>query len=118
MTDGTANTVAVCETLRDVWNGEGQSWAYAKWVGHGVDLTYTWGMNFNLCCSWDSPPFQRAGARANRLGNWSTPGSMHPRGANFTIGDGSVHFIAETVDLTIRRRLAYIADGNHVELPR
>ena len=112
--DGSSNTVAVCETLRETWNGRSGTWGYAHWVGHGVDLSYPRGMNFNVCCSWDSPPFQRAGAYAGRLGDWSTAGSLHPGGAQFTLGDGSVRFISETTDQLVLNRLAYIADGQPV----
>ncbi len=108
--DGTSNTVAVCETLRATFNGTSQTWGYAKWVGHGVDLTYSRGINFHLCCGWDSPPFERAW-RASQLGDWSSAGSMHPGGAQVTFADGSVHFISETTDLVVLRQLAYIADG-------
>ncbi|WP_166830221.1 DUF1559 domain-containing protein [Thalassoroseus pseudoceratinae] len=109
--DGTSNTVAVCETLRDVWNGTGQTWGYSKWVGAGVDLTYSRGINFTVCCSWDSPPFQRPGARASRLGDWSTVGSLHPGGAQVLLADGAVRFVSETIDPSTRNNLAYIADG-------
>lgn len=108
--DGTSNTVAVCETLRATRNGVSQTWGYAKWVGHGVDLTYSRGINFHLCCSWDSPPFERSW-RPSQLGDWSTAGSLHPGGAQVTFADGSVHFISETTDLAVLRQLAYIGDG-------
>jgi prepilin-type N-terminal cleavage/methylation domain-containing protein len=112
--DGSSNVVAVCETLRSTWNGVSQTWAYAKWVGNGVDLAYPYGINFNLCCSWDSPPFQRTPVYRHRLGDWSTAGSMHPGGAQFTLGDGSVQFISETTDQAVLNRLAYIGDGEPV----
>ncbi|MFG0262425.1 MAG: DUF1559 domain-containing protein [Novipirellula sp. JB048] len=112
--DGTSNTVAICETIRETWNGESVTWGYSKWVGHGVDLTYPQGLNFNKCCSWYSPPFAEPGARPSRLGDWSTSGSLHPGGAQFTFADGSVHFLSDSVDLLILQRLAYIADGEVV----
>lgn len=114
VTDGMSNTVAVAETLRQTYNGESVSWAYAKWVGNGVDLTYSRGINFNLCCSWDSPPFERTPVLRNRLGDWSTVGSNHEGGAHVLLGDGAVRFISENMDATTRNRLAYIADGQPV----
>ncbi len=38
--------------------------------------------------------------------------SMHPGGAQFVFGDGSVHFISETVEASTWRNLNYIHDGN------
>ncbi|WP_164101553.1 DUF1559 domain-containing protein [Candidatus Laterigemmans baculatus] len=113
-TDGTSSTVALCETLRSTWNGVSPTWGYAKWVGHGVDLTYAQGINFHYCCGWDSPPFQRTPVLNSRLGDWSTAGSMHPGGAQFAFADASVHFLSETTDILVLRRLAYIADGEPV----
>ncbi len=115
ITDGTSNTVAVVETLRDTWNGISQTWAYSKWVGMGVDLTYSRGINFNVCCAWDSPPFQRGGARASRLGDWSTPGSLHTGGCQIALGDGSVRFITESTELAVLQQLAWIADGTVIQ---
>ncbi|UUO09196.1 DUF1559 domain-containing protein [Blastopirellula sp. J2-11] len=40
-----------------------------------------------------------------------TFGSFHPGGCQFAMADASVHFIPETVDLTIYRTLAKRADG-------
>lgn len=113
LSDGTSSTAAVIETLRSTYNGESSTWGYAKWVGHGVDLTYSRGINFNLCCAWDAAPFTRP-ARKSRLGDWSTAGSMHPGGCQVTFGDGSVHFLSDSTNLTILQRLAYIGDGQIV----
>lgn len=38
-------------------------------------------------------------------------GSRHPGGANFAFGDGSVHFIPETINLTIYKLLGQRASG-------
>ncbi len=43
--------------------------------------------------------------------------SFHPGGAQFGLCDGSVRFLPETMDYTTLCRLAYIADGNPVEVP-
>jgi type II secretory pathway pseudopilin PulG len=110
LVDGTTNTVMVCETLRSVVNGVAQTWGYAKWVGHGVDLGWPRGINDRMCCGWDSPPNARPQI-PSRLGEWSTPGSLHPGGAQFTMGDASVRFISQSTDNVILQRLAIIADG-------
>ena len=112
--DGTSNVVAVCETLRLTWDGVSQTWGYAKWVGHGVDLAHVWGINENRCCSWDATPFARTPVLSHRLADWSSAGSMHPGGANFTFADGSVSFLRTGTDQVVFNRLAMISDGEPV----
>ncbi|WP_417850773.1 DUF1559 domain-containing protein [Thalassoglobus sp.] len=112
--DGSSNTVVVAETTRQTWNGRPQAWGYSKWVGHGVDLQYSRGINFWKCCSWDSSPFTRTPEIVGRLGDWSTVGSLHTGGAHVLLGDGAVRFISENIDGTTRERLGYIADGQPV----
>ncbi len=107
--DGTSNTVAVVETTFEVKNGVAPTWGYTKWVGGGVDFTYSRGINFWPCCSWLSPPF--ANTTRNSLGDWSAPGSPHPGGLQVCLADGSVRFISENIDTTTRKNLAYIEDG-------
>jgi prepilin-type N-terminal cleavage/methylation domain-containing protein len=110
ITDGTSNTIAVCETLRGVHDGVPQTWGYSKWVGHGVDPAYSLGINDLRCCAWDAVPFGRP-QTPSRLSAWSTSGSMHTGGAQFTLGDGSVRFIAQTIELVTLQRLSYVGDG-------
>lgn len=124
--DGLSNTVAVAETLRDVWNGEAPAWGYWHWVGMGVDLAYypnksqalaaglnpDQGINWWHCCSWTS--YNPDKAIVGRLGDWSTAGSLHSGGCHILLGDGAVRFISENIDAKVRERLAYIADGDPV----
>lgn len=108
--DGTSNAIAVCETLRGVHDGVPQTWGYSKWVGHGVDPAYSLGINDLRCCAWDAVPFNRPRSPM-RLSAWSTAGSVHPGGAQFTLGDGSVRFIAQSIELVTLQRLSYVSDG-------
>lgn len=117
ITDGTSNAVAVCETIRNAYDGVAGTWGYAKWVGNGVSLAWTAPVasgdtrviNHRICCSWNSPTWQKF--PAYRLGEYGTAGSLHPGGAQFTLGDASVRFISETSDDAVLKRLAYISDG-------
>ncbi len=112
VTDGMSNTVACAETVRYMFNGVAATWGHAKWVGHGVDLTYGNGINYWKCCSWYSPP--NVSGSPGRLGDWSTVGSIHTGGAHVLLGDGAVRFISENIDRVTRNNLAYISDGNSV----
>ncbi len=114
LTDGTSNTVAICETLRACIDGVAQTWGYTKWVGNGVDLVWARGINDNECCGWDASPYQRE-SLPSRLGEWSTSGSLHPGGAQYTLGDGSVRFITDSTDYITLQRLAYVSDNQVLE---
>jgi prepilin-type N-terminal cleavage/methylation domain-containing protein len=110
--DGPSNIVVVAETTRRYWDGTyGATWGYAKWVGNGVDLTISTGINFWNCCGWDTPPYVRTPVIIGRLGNWGSVGSLHAGGAHVLLGDGSVQFISQNIDATTRNRLAWIGDG-------
>ncbi|QDS89247.1 Type II secretion system protein G precursor [Rosistilla ulvae] len=43
--------------------------------------------------------------------------SLHPGGAMFVLGDGSVSFLSETIDQTVYQYLGHKSDGNPVSLP-
>ena len=43
--------------------------------------------------------------------------SDHPTGASFLLADGSVHFVAETIDMQVYRQLSTFADGIPANLP-
>jgi hypothetical protein len=119
--DGTSNAAMVVETLRDHWNGTAPKWGHAQWPGNGIDLAYTpWAasgetsaINNHRCCPWST----WGNGLKTRLSDWSQGGSMHPGGCQVTLGDASVRFISETTDKLVFVRLAYISDGNPIELP-
>ncbi|TWU20702.1 Type II secretion system protein G precursor [Novipirellula galeiformis] len=103
--DGTSNSIAIAETLRNTRNGESATWGYNKWVGHGVSVSY-FGINHKTDASTPLLPY--------RLATYMTSGSLHPGGAQYTFGDGSVHFLTDSIDIVTLRRLDYIADGQVV----
>jgi prepilin-type N-terminal cleavage/methylation domain-containing protein/prepilin-type processing-associated H-X9-DG protein len=106
--DGLSNTLAFGETTLEVYNGRTASWGYRGWVMTGVDPRY--GIN-----NWDFSPV--APPKYGRLGSWGRAGSLHPGGANFCLGDGSVRFLSENTNVTLLTRLGYMADGSVVSVP-
>lgn len=103
VTDGTSNTIMFGETTREVANGDGIPWGYRGWVQTGADVDV--GINV-----WDIP----AGTTtplSGVLNSWGQVGSLHTGGCHFTLGDGSVRFISENVDLLTLRRLGTMSDG-------
>lgn len=117
VTDGTSNTVAIVETTLNVYDGECPKWAYASHVGVGIDLA-----NFTLapkindwrCCFWQAVPYTVTPVVIGRLGENTSPGSLHTGGVQLLLGDGAVRFISENIDSSVRSRLANIADGQVV----
>ena len=108
VTDGTAHTIAMAETLFTVTNGSCPAWAYRAWVHVGVDVGYH-GIN-NWVSRWPAGEFV-----VGTLGNWGSAGSMHPGGCHVVMADGSAQFLNETVDLYVLECLSTMAGGETVE---
>jgi prepilin-type N-terminal cleavage/methylation domain-containing protein len=108
--DGTSNTVMVCETIREVWNGVPPAWGHGGHVQIGIDLTF---MPINTWVyGWINPDPQYLHMRkVGRLAQWGTAGSLHTGGCQVCLGDGSVRFLTENIDAEIRNRLARMSDG-------
>jgi prepilin-type N-terminal cleavage/methylation domain-containing protein/prepilin-type processing-associated H-X9-DG protein len=113
--DGTSNTVAMLETLGWAANGPCPAWGYRAWAMFGIDLTISGGIN--VCDIPDTPTWSSIADKSTiraRLRYYASPGSLHPGGANATLGDGSVRFLAETTDLVILRALKTMGKGEVV----
>lgn len=108
VTDGLSNTLMIGETTLNVYNGRTASWGYRGWVMTGVDVETT-GIN-----RW----YYAVGVPVipERLGSWGQAGSSHVGGAHFTMGDGTVRFLSENMNLTLLTNLAKMADNSVVSL--
>lgn len=112
--DGASTTIMVCETTLDVTNGEGNCWGYRGWVMNGLDPTCTQqtaggvpaGINRWLRGTGASTP--------NQLGSWGWVGSLHSGGCHFTMGDGAVRFVSQSISITTLINLSRIQDRNPV----
>jgi hypothetical protein len=117
VSDGLTQTVMLAETTLDVYDGVTQSWACDEHVGGGIAFAFppngTGTINQWMCCSWASPPYSSSNI-AGRLGEWGSPGSVHAGGMHVALGDGSVRFISQNINLTTQQRLGMLADGNPV----
>jgi prepilin-type N-terminal cleavage/methylation domain-containing protein/prepilin-type processing-associated H-X9-DG protein len=111
--DGTSNTLAMSEHTLTTYNGQTPAWAYAGWTSVGIDPVGSWNTTFpaqglNI---WNynnnAPPNNKYGQRAS----WYHAASYHPGGVNFLFGDGSVHFLSETIDVPSLTYLSRMADG-------
>jgi len=115
--DGTSNTIMICETCFEVWDGRGPAWGYRGWVQVGIDpigKNSIRGINIWPCCSWQATPWSSAPppGQSGKLGEWGSPGSLHPGGAQFALADGSVRFISQTIDAWALEAFATFGAGD------
>jgi type II secretory pathway pseudopilin PulG len=112
--DGLSNTVAMGETLHNVYNGDCAAWGFRTWVMTGVDIGDPAGIN-----AWIDPGTWGTYHGANgTLIMWGLAGSMHPGGTHVLLGDGSVHFLNENTNLTILQAMCTIAGSEAVVVPQ
>ncbi len=109
ITDGLSNTVMVGEV--DGADGTGNSPRRAKiWVG---SRRARW-LNAQLAAmdGSDASMLLNCEAGANCL--WSSFGSLHQGGAQFTLADGSVRFLSENISTVTYTRLGQREDGEAI----
>ena len=126
VTDGTSN----CLLLGEGIGGTGHKYQpyYGPWAFQGVNTgvcgrvpsssstpPITYPSDYPESYSINAPRWWYTTASAWRTGNyaWSF-NSLHPGGAMFAFGDGTTHFLSETLDYTTFCQLAYIHDGESV----
>ncbi|MGE0761120.1 MAG: DUF1559 domain-containing protein [Pirellulaceae bacterium] len=123
--DGLTATFAFGETTKFHVNGSAFAWAYRGWVMTGVDpyrSARDGGINVWhqpwIHPAWVAPPFEPIRGRARSW--WVPAASLHPGGAQFTMGDGSVQFISQTIDTTtngVLHNLTRMGDNRSVAIP-
>ncbi|NLY01574.1 MAG: DUF1559 domain-containing protein [Rhodopirellula sp.] len=120
--DGTSNTMMLSEAVQRVAVPSGFSWGCAGcyWIGgaHG-EVTYTAleapntkvpDQNY-LCKSTTTP---QAPCTTNQTVRYNFARSFHPGGVNMSLGDGSVRFLSETINLATYHALATRAGGDTI----
>jgi prepilin-type N-terminal cleavage/methylation domain-containing protein/prepilin-type processing-associated H-X9-DG protein len=110
--DGLSNTLAIGEmTTINFYGYTGDPGGVRPWVvgNRGGRCIYTtkavqkYTINTDCVNCWEF--------------NWMPFSSMHPRGANFLLGDGSVTFLSDSISWSLYRSLATVDGGEIVQVP-
>ena len=100
LTDGTSNTFIIGEAMP----------GWSQW---------NWWYNPNAVTATCAIPLNRVLKVTKNIGDWPNNysfASRHPGGAQFAMGDGSVHFVSETISTISYRALATISSGEVASL--
>ena len=115
--DGTSNVFLVGETKYCPIKPGNPADAYASWdTSLRVYPSDAFPLPSGLCAAWEginSADWHTWNPALRFTGNVaaSTFGSHHSGGCQFAMADGSVHFVAETIDLAVYRGLGARDDG-------
>ncbi|MEW4564982.1 DUF1559 domain-containing protein [Bremerella sp. JC770] len=114
LTDGSSNVFAVGET-RYCLTPSGRADGYHSGWASATKLD-AWGTPLVLAAAREQINSDPRDGTKNDTLNVMTKlfGSYHPGGCMFLMGDASVHFIPETIDLAIYQSLGKIDDGGPV----
>jgi len=113
VTDGLSNTIFVGEVRGDCSNHVRVGWSHSN----------KWGCFTQIPINYDSCAVDLAAAGGNGCKarcNWNTEvgfKSRHPGGAQFVFGDGSVHFLSESIDHWTHQYLGDKQDGRASTIP-
>jgi len=117
ITDGTSNSVAMAETVLNVYNGIGQTWSCVGHVSGASVYFRDLGTSGNLKLNdWTTPAGWLSWGASNQsipgtAISWASPSSTHTGGLQILLGDGSVRFLSENVSNVIVGQLGSIGDG-------
>lgn len=100
--DGTSNTAMLCE----VWGRKYPNHETIPGDPRGAESSR--GMNLHTAVYFDYTP------NSYRWNPWHA-NSFHPGGVNCLFGDGSVHFIMDTIDLETFKAISTIAGSEVVD---
>jgi prepilin-type N-terminal cleavage/methylation domain-containing protein/prepilin-type processing-associated H-X9-DG protein len=124
ITDGTSNTMVMAEYL----TGSATNSQHGTfWIDFSVGLSSLHtqltpnspapdGLYGTTCCSTCNLPAENLPCVAlndmeHTTTKFAAPRSRHPGGVNILLGDGSVHMVADNVDINVWRGLGTIAGG-------
>jgi type II secretory pathway pseudopilin PulG len=112
-TDGLSNTIAIGELQRLYNMTQGVLNSHDGWAVGGDATSFSTGGMFSFVKGTASTYDIIEGPNLLMMNNmyYGSPGSMHPNGANFGLGDASVQFIQQTIDSRTFALMGSMADN-------
>ena len=111
ISDGLSNTIFFGEVRPACSITQRQGWSLSN-NGQGLTSTLV-PINYDSCDDM-------SGDGCRQSDNWNAElgyKSSHPGGAQFVFGDGSTHFLSETIDYQNYQYLGGMADGKTTHIP-
>ena len=115
ITDGLTNTIFIGEVRPRCGAHHGNGWHRSN-NGNGLSITMI-PINYDTCHANKTGP---APEQCHTSCNWITElgfRSLHPGGALFGMGDGSVHLLSQNIDHQLYQRLGSKAEGIPAIIP-
>jgi len=111
-TDGLSNTLMMAEVTLSTFNGKSPAWLYSGSLMVGTDPVGAYNATFprqglNIWNYNNNAASNIPGKRAS----WYNTASLHTGGVHGLLGDGTVRFISQNVDLGTLTNLCKMADG-------
>ncbi|MEZ6133884.1 MAG: DUF1559 domain-containing protein [Pirellulaceae bacterium] len=115
VTDGLSNTIFMGETIVD-WSAHAlNGWSHANQWGRFTQIPINWDTRYTSLAAATAAGATGCEARCN----WNTAEgfkSRHTGGAQFLMGDGSVHFVGQSIDMVLYNRLGSKNEGQPASL--
>lgn len=115
ITDGTSNTILMGEVIAD-WSAHARNgWSHSNRWGVFTQIPINWRTEYPNLAAALADGATGCEARCN----WNTEvgfKSRHTGGAQVVLGDGSVHFLSENIDMIMYQRLGSKNDGRTIDL--
>jgi prepilin-type processing-associated H-X9-DG protein len=115
VTDGLSNTLFMGESIAD-WSGHARTgWSHGNQWGRYTQIPINWDTRYVDVVSAVAAGKTGCEARCN----WNTEvgfKSRHTGGTQFAMGDGSVHFVSQSIDMLLYNRLGSKAQGTVASL--
>jgi prepilin-type N-terminal cleavage/methylation domain-containing protein/prepilin-type processing-associated H-X9-DG protein len=115
-TDGLSNTIFFGEVRADCSNHVRVGWSHSNKWGIFTQVP----INFDSCEPNQATATSKGKSPCAARCTWNSEvgfKSRHTGGAQMLMGDGSVHFVAESIDMVIYNRLGSKSEGLPAQLP-